>query len=295
MARTPEEREALIDKILDEYEGAVDKYNRDQWNSAYGERLGGYSDKMKALKGDDYDIMNESYDEYNSSYKDKSPDEYIDMATSYMDDLFERLKSAVAEGNTEEVAEVAEEIKEEATEEAVEEPDAEETPAEETTTVETNDPEVAEDIVEDAATDDEATSDQKAKFSLIKPRGSGATKSSNGWLGSPHTSGGRNGKTSDENCKESTGKTNADKDDSGQMMSYGDIGKSIGKVGDKIGDGSMEVTHASDEKTKEEPKKEAKQEDKTEDRMNEGLNKLSEQEEFANKVRSVKARYGRAI
>lgn len=292
--RTPEEREALIDKILDEYEGAVDKYNRDQWNSAYGERLGSYSDKMKALKGDDYDIMNESYDEYNSSYKDKSPDEYIDMATSYMDDLFERLKSAVASGDTEEVAEVAEEIKEEATEEAVSEEPAEETPEEETTTVETNDPEVAEDIVDEATDEDAtATSDQKSKFSLIKPRGSSATKSSNGWLGSPHTSGGRDGKTSDENCKESTGKTNADKDSGGQMMSYGDIGKAIGKVGDKVGDGSMEVTHASDENTKKEPAK--KEESKSEDRINEGLDKLSEQEEFANKVRSAKARYGRAI
>lgn len=152
MARTPEEREALIDKILDEYEGAVDKYNRDQWNSAYGEKLGGYADKMKALKGDDYDIMNESYDEYNSSYKDMSPDEYIGKCTEYMDDLFERLKAAVAEGDVEEVAEVTEEIKSE----------AEEEPTEETTTVETNDPEVAEEITEKAT---DATSDELLKES----------------------------------------------------------------------------------------------------------------------------------
>lgn len=287
MARTPEEREALIDKILDEYEGAVDKYNRDQWNSAYGERLGGYSDKMKALKGDDYDIMNESYDEYNSSYKDKSPDEYIDMATSYMDDLFERLKSAVAEGDTEEVAEVTEEIKEEATE------DAAESSAEETTTVETNDPEVAEEITdkvtEEAASDeslkeqikDETNPGKDKDFTLIKPRGDSASKDTNEWTGSPHTSGGRTGKTSDELLKEgSDDKTVEEEQTSDETETVEDNNKSEDISQKRMGDAMKKLGSTGSAL-------------KVEQSVTKGKN--DELSNFANSVRNAKARYGRAI
>lgn len=289
MARTPEEREALIDKILDEYEGAVDKYNRDQWNSAYGEKLGGYADKMKALKGDDYDIMNESYDEYNSSYKDMSPDEYIGKCTEYMDDLFERLKAAVAEGDVEEVAEVTEEIKEE----AAEQPESEDG---EVTEVSTTDPEVAEDItdaVEDKASDEglkeqikeETNPGEDKDFSLIKPRGDSASKDTNGWTGSPHTSGGRNGKASDELLKEGS---------------------------DEKTEGSNEKIVAEEQQTDDEPQQEEenKSEDNSQKRMGDAMKKLGnagsslkveqsvtkgkndELADFANSVRSAKAKYG---
>lgn len=278
--RTPEEREALIDKILDEYEGAVDKYNRDQWNSAYGEKLGGYADKMKALKGDDYDIMNESYDEYNSSYKDMSPDEYIGKCTEYMDDLFERLKAAVAEGDVEEVAEVTEEIKEEAAEQ----------PEGEVTEVSTTDPEVAEDItdaVEDKASDEglkeqikeETNPGEDKDFSLIKPRGDSASKDTNDWTGSPHTSGGRNGKTSDELLKEgSDEKTVAEEqttDDDSQPAE--EENKSEDNSQKRMGDAMKKLGNAGSSL-------------KVEQSVTKGKN--DELADFANSVRNAKAKYG---
>lgn len=281
MTRTPEEREALIDKILDEYEGAVDKYNRDQWNSAYSEKLGGYADKMKALKGDDYDIMNESYDEYNSSYKDMSPDEYIGKCTEYMDDLFERLKAAVAEGDVEEVAEVTEEIKEEATEQ----------PEGEVTEVSTTDPEVAEDITD--AVEDEATSDENCKkdpkkdtagletdkdFSLIKPRGDSASKDTNEWTGSPHTSGGRNGKASDELLKEgSDDKTVAEEQQTDDEPQQEEENKSEDNSQKRMGDAMKKLGNAGSSL-------------KVEQSVTKGKN--DELADFANSVRSAKAKYG---
>lgn len=283
MARTPEEREALIDKILDEYEGAVDKYNRDQWNSAYGEKLGGYADKMKALKGDDYDIMNESYDEYNSSYKDMTPDEYIGKCTEYMDDLFERLKVAVAEGDVKEVAEVTEEIKEEAAE-------GKEGEESEVTEVSTTDPEVAEDItdaVEDKASDEglkeqikeETNPGEDKDFSLIKPRGDSASKATNEWTGSPHTSGGRNGKTSDELLKESSDdKTVAEEqttDDDTQPAEEGN--KSEDNSQKRMGDAMKKLGSAGSSL-------------KVEQSVTKGKN--DELADFANSVRNAKAKYG---
>ena len=285
--RTPEEREALIDKILDEYEGAVDKYNRDQWNSAYGEKLGGYADKMKALKGDDYDIMNESYDEYNSSYKDISPDEYIEKAVGYMDDLFERLKVAVADGDVAEAAHVAEEI-EEQTGEVAENLDSE--AHEEVTEVSITEPEVAEDItdaVEDKASDeslkeqikDETNLGEDKDFSLIKPRGDSATKATNEWTGSPHTSGGRSGKTSDELLKEgSDDKTVAEEqqteDDS---QSAEEENKSEDNSQKRMGDAMKKLGNAGSSL-------------KVEQSVTKGKN--DELADFANSVRSAKAKYG---
>lgn len=185
MKRTPEEILEAMDAILDEYEVAKDKYDRGQWSDKYGERLGAYSDKLKALNGNDFDIVSESYDEHKNDYSDLSDDDYVNS-------LEENIKKVIArvwpEASEEQVEEVANEVANE---------------------VESGESEVA--ITEDEP-NLEVTSDQRGKtdpnqpedkdFSLIKTRGDGATGAGNDWPGNPSTSGGRDGKTSDEKCKE---------------------------------------------------------------------------------------------
>ena len=145
MARTPEQIEALLDKVenlLGEYDKAVDGYNRDGWKAKHGEALGKYADALKALNGDDFDIVNASYDEYNNEYKDVDEDEYIASLLSNLDGVLDKLRGALGEDkvevesdedkteivNHEDVAEVSDESKEDAKEE---EPAAEDAPAEE--------------------------------------------------------------------------------------------------------------------------------------------------------------------
>ncbi len=164
MARTPEEVEALLDKVenlLGEYDKAVDGYNRDGWKAKHGEKLGKYADALKALNGDDFDIINASYDEYNSEYKDVDEDEYIASLLANLDGVLDKLRGALGEDkvevesdedkteivNHEDVAEVSDEPAEEPKEEepaedkaeeeaeaepeTEDEPEAEEEPAEE--------------------------------------------------------------------------------------------------------------------------------------------------------------------
>lgn len=128
MKRTPEEILERMDVLLDEYDGAKDKFDRGQFADKFGERLSAYSDKLKLLNGDDFDIVNSAYDEHKSDYSDMSDDDYVNA-------LEENIKNVIAkiwpEKSEEEVAEVAKEVAEntEPTEMTVEV--TEETPSDE--------------------------------------------------------------------------------------------------------------------------------------------------------------------
>ena len=128
MKRTPEEILERMDALLDEYDGAKDKFDRGQFADKFGKRLGAYSDKLKLLNGDDFDIVNSAYDEHKSDYSDMSDDDYVNA-------LEENIKKVIAkiwpEKPEEEVAKVAEEVAENAepTETTVEV--TEETPSDE--------------------------------------------------------------------------------------------------------------------------------------------------------------------
>lgn len=111
MKRTPEEILERMDALLDEYDGAKDKFDRGQFADKFGERLGAYSDKLKLLNGDDFDIVNSAYDEHKSDYSDMSDDDYVNA-------LEENIKSVIAkiwpEKSEEEVSKVAKEVAENA-------------------------------------------------------------------------------------------------------------------------------------------------------------------------------------
>ena len=147
MARTPEEVEALLDKVenlLGEYDKAVDGYNRDGWKAKHGEKLSKYADALKALNGDDFDIINASYDEYNSEYKDVDEDEYIASLLANLDSVLDKLRGALGEDkvevesdedkteivNHEDVAEVSDEPAEETEDKAETEDKVEDEPEE---------------------------------------------------------------------------------------------------------------------------------------------------------------------
>lgn len=175
--RTPEETEALLDRLeslLGQFDEANDRFDRDQWNQKYGEKLSPYSEKLKTLNGDDFDIMKESYDEYHDKYSDFESDKYIDALTGNIKKVIERIWP-----------EAPEEVKEEAAKQITEAVDEGGEGKVETHTVEEK---------EEPPKEDELESDSNAKTRYEKRSASNKAKLA-GW--DPQKRLG-----SDEDCKE---------------------------------------------------------------------------------------------
>ena len=92
--RTPEEIDAMLDKlqdVLDNVDAAEDKFQRDGWRSRHEGDFGPLEEKLKALNGDDFDIYNASYDEFNNGYKDLGEDGYIHALKENIAKTFARI------------------------------------------------------------------------------------------------------------------------------------------------------------------------------------------------------------
>lgn len=139
---TPEEEEKFR-KILTEYDGATDRFNRGQWSAKFGERFKPYEDKLKKLNGDDFDIMKESYDEYHKDYSDLTDDDY---ANSLEENIKKVLQRIWPEAEPEQIEQAAEEVAESAAEDGEAEVEIETKPE---TEVKVDDKEIEEPESED--------------------------------------------------------------------------------------------------------------------------------------------------
>lgn len=118
--RTPEEQEALFDRMeafLNDYAKADNEFQTNQrksnWNNKFGERFAPYAEKLKKLNGDDFDIMNASFDEYEKDYSDLSDYEYCDALENNIKATLQRIWP----DEPEKVEQAVEEVKETVTEE----------------------------------------------------------------------------------------------------------------------------------------------------------------------------------
>lgn len=118
MKYTEEQIEDILDRVsslLDQYGEAEAKFQDDQnhkhWNETYGERLGAYSDKLKKLNGDDFDVVDAARKEYASDYSDISEDEYVDALEANIKKVLDRVWPEATEEQKQEVVEA---VKEEA-------------------------------------------------------------------------------------------------------------------------------------------------------------------------------------
>ena len=130
--RTPEEQEALFDRMeafLNDYAKADNEFQTNQrksnWNNKFGERFAPYAEKLKQLNGDDFDIVQASFDEYEKDYSDLSDDEYCDALENNIKATLQRIWP---EAEPEKIEQAVEEVKETVKEEepAGEEPAKEE-------------------------------------------------------------------------------------------------------------------------------------------------------------------------
>ena len=150
--RTQEDVEKLLDRLesfFNEYDAGIDEFNRNEFHKRNEGKLGKYADIMKKLNGKDFDIFKESFDEYNTDFKDMEEDAYIAKLTAVLDEQLKDLKDALGvsevevksdENGTE--IEAKEETNEDAETEAKAETETEEKEDEETETDEVDEEEL---------------------------------------------------------------------------------------------------------------------------------------------------------
>ena len=159
--------EARLDDFDKKYAEAEDSYEANQWESKYGDKLHAFDNKMHALNGDDFNLVEESRQEY-KNYPDTDPDEFVDALVDTITEELAKVKEALADGDVAEAAHIAEEAEEKAEEvadkideSAHDEVKADDTPAEESKPepeaedVPAEEPKVEGEVVEEAAVSDE--------------------------------------------------------------------------------------------------------------------------------------------
>lgn len=96
--RTQEDVEKLLDRLesfFNEYDAGIDEFNRNEYHKRNEGKLGKYADIMKKLNGKDFDIFNESFNEYNTDFKDLDESSYIAKLTAVLDEQLKDLKDAL--------------------------------------------------------------------------------------------------------------------------------------------------------------------------------------------------------
>lgn len=94
-----------IDTILNTADEAEKKYNHDKGVSEFTERnketLDKYTDTLKKLNGEDFDLYSSAYDEYNESFSDVEEATYVAQLVSEIDNKINKLKEALGEDDVE--------------------------------------------------------------------------------------------------------------------------------------------------------------------------------------------------
>lgn len=94
-----------LDNILNTVNESEKKYQHDVGVKGFternGESLGKYVDKLKKLNGDDFDLMESAYDEYNNSFSDIEESTYVAQLVSEIENKISKLREALGEDEVE--------------------------------------------------------------------------------------------------------------------------------------------------------------------------------------------------
>ena len=99
----------IFDEVINPAKAEMEKqiYNAglEDFTNKYGEKLNGYNDKLRPIEGEDFDIMKQAYDGYNSIEGEK-PDEaeYIDELVKVVDKQLDDIRAAIGAPANAEVA-----------------------------------------------------------------------------------------------------------------------------------------------------------------------------------------------
>ena len=94
-----------LDNILNTVAESEKKYQHDVGVKGFternGEALGKYVEKLKKLNGDDFDLMESAYDEYNNTFSDIEESTYVAQLVSEIDNKIAKLKEALGDDEVE--------------------------------------------------------------------------------------------------------------------------------------------------------------------------------------------------
>lgn len=99
----------VFDEVINPAKEALDQYNYntglEDFSSRYSDKLSGYNEKLRPIEGEDFDIMKQAYDGYNSIEGEK-PDEamYIDELVKVVDKQLDDIRQAIGAPADAEVA-----------------------------------------------------------------------------------------------------------------------------------------------------------------------------------------------
>ena len=99
----------IFDEVINPAKAEMEKqiYNAglEDFSSRYSDKLSGYNDKLRPIEGEDFDIMKQAYDGYNSIEGEK-PDEavYIDELVKVVDKQLDDIRQAIGAPANAEVA-----------------------------------------------------------------------------------------------------------------------------------------------------------------------------------------------
>lgn len=90
----------IFDEVINPAKAEMEQqiYNAglEDFTNKYGEKLNGYNDKLRPIEGEDFDIMKQAYDGYNSIEGEK-PDEaeYVDELVKAVDKQLDDIRAAI--------------------------------------------------------------------------------------------------------------------------------------------------------------------------------------------------------
>ena len=98
--KTDSTERLIFDEVINPAKAEMEKQIYDagleDFSSRYSDKLSGYNDKLRPIEGEDFDIMKQAYDGYNSIEGEK-PDEavYIDELVKVVDKQLEDIRQAI--------------------------------------------------------------------------------------------------------------------------------------------------------------------------------------------------------
>lgn len=94
-----------LDNILNTVAESEKKYQHDVGVKGFternGETLGKYVKKLKKLNGDDFDLFESAFDEYNNTFSDIEESTYVAQLVSEIDNKIAKLKEALGDDEIE--------------------------------------------------------------------------------------------------------------------------------------------------------------------------------------------------
>ena len=94
-----------LDNILNTVAESEKKYQHDVGVKGFTERngnaLGKYVEKLKKLNGEDFDLFESAYDEYNNTFSDIEESTYVAQLVSEIDNKIAKLKEALGDDEIE--------------------------------------------------------------------------------------------------------------------------------------------------------------------------------------------------